>query len=308
MVRPASFGLNEQTAVNNFYQDRSLAVHAEQAATQALKEFDTMVHTLERTGIEVHVLHDTPEPYTPDSIFPNNWFRTDERGTLTLFPMCAPNRRAERRSDLSAFLRSIGFAVHQTHDLSGEEQHERYLEGTGSLVFDHLQRTVYAALSERTHPALAREYAASIGYTPHLFTAYHNTASGRHLIYHTNVMLSIGTSWCAVCAESIDHHQERAAVLASLRDSGREVIALTEAECDQFAGNMLELRTAKGDACIVLSQRAWGALRSEVQSALERHAHVVAVELHTIERLGGGSARCMMAELFLPRSNAPFGT
>lgn len=292
MIRPVRFMGNVQTASSNHFQNLE---HIDDAQVLALAEFDRLVATLREAGIQVLVLQDTLEPHTPDSIFPNNWISFHADGTVVLYPMQAANRRLERRDDVLPLLSGKGLRIAQTIDLTHHEAVAKYLEGTGSLVLDRVQRIAYACLSPRTHLDVLGEFAQRLDYELITFDASDQGVP----IYHTNVLLCIGTQFAVVCTEAIAAH-ERAGVLQSLRSGGREVIDISAAQLRAFAGNMLELRTPRGLA-IALSQSAFDALTLAQRQRLQTLAGpLLATPIPTIERLGGGSVRCMLAEVYLP--------
>ena len=299
MVRPAAFGYNAETAATNHMQ-RPGAEAEVPVNERACAEFATLVRALESEGIAVCVAEDTPSPAKPDAVFPNNWVSFHEDGTLVLYPMQAPSRRPERRPEVVATaLRRLGFKARRTLDLTHHENAGRFLEGTGSLVLDHVNRVAYAALSARTHPALVEEWAREMGYAALMFET--RDAQGAPL-YHTNVLLCIGARLIVVGTQSIAPG-DRARVLASLGASGREVIELRPSEVERFAGNMLELATwdeALGDShVLVMSAGARAALSVETFGRLNACTDTtLAVPLPTIEQLGGGGVRCMLAEVF----------
>lgn len=299
MVRPAAFAFNVEAAATNAMQmrpdDDAAAIHA-----AASDEFDSLLRALRSEGVRVSVAEDTPSPAKPDAIFPNNWVSFHADGTVVLYPMQTPSRRAERRPELIALAAGeLGFNVSRTLDLSGHEREGRYLEGTGSLVLDHPGRRAYACRSARTDPELVRAWCEQLGYEPEIFTA--NDAAGR-AYYHTNVMLSIGDRWAVICAESIAE-ADRERVLDALRASGREVLAITREQVRRFVGNVLEVATwdeAMGDSrVLVMSATAREALGAPLYSRLAAMVDsILAVPVPTIERVGGGGVRCMMAEVF----------
>lgn len=296
LIRPYCFGWNPQTAASNTYQVAAAAppsaVHAEaereQAGLQAL---------LTEAGIQVTVFSDQPTPPTPDAIFPNNWFSTHPDGTLVLYPMAAPNRRAERRPAWIAALREQ-LSCTQLCDLTPHESEGRFLEGTGSLVLDRRTRVAYAARSLRTHPQVAQEFAARLGYRLRLFSTRPQRGQP---VYHTNVMMSVGETEAVVCLDVIADPDERAAVAADLQHSDRELVILSCEQLQEFAGNVLQLRNRRGDRFWVMSSRAHAALLPAQRRQLERSGQLLHTPLATIESVGGGSARCMLAELFAPR-------
>jgi hypothetical protein len=296
MIRPVRFAGNEQTAASNRFQQLSTQTNDVQAL--ALAEFDSLVNVLRAAGITVHVLDDTPEPYTPDSIFPNNWVSFHADGTVVLYPMLAANRRLERRMDVLQQLSSHGLRITQTIDLSGHEAHDKFLEGTGSVVLDREHRLAYACISPRTDLDVLGEFAQRLDYELVTFDAA--DANGVP-IYHTNVLLCIGTRFAVLCTEVIAAH-EQGAVLHALRSTGHEVIEISAAQMQSFAGNMLELRTASGEACVAMSQRARDSFSAaQLQKLREVTGPLVVAPIPTIERLGGGGVRCMLAEIFLPK-------
>lgn len=294
MIRPCRFGFNPDTAASNAYQQDTLDAGAAQSA--AVAEFDAYVALLRANGVTVDVFQDTPEPHTPDSIFPNNWFSTHADGRLFLFPMEGANRRLERRVDIVAWLRG-SFAVRELVDLSPAEHQGRYLEGTGSMVPDRAQRRIYAALSSRTDAAVLQAFAERIGYQVTAFTAI--DAGGRP-IYHTNVLMCVGPDWAVVCLEAVENAEERRSLQQQLQADGKEVIAISRAQVVALAGNMLALHNAAGEPLVVLSQRAHDALEDAQRTRLASHGRLLTPAIPVIETLGGGGVRCMLAELFLP--------
>lgn len=291
MVRPAAFGYNEETAVNNAFQQRGKGTDIQAAAA---RESDAYIGLLERSGIEVVAVRDTAEPHTPDSVFPNNWFSTHDDGTLVLYPMFAENRRLERKAAVLEAIRS-NFDVRRTVDLTRYEEEGKFLEGTGSMVLDRVNRIVYACRSPRTDETVLADFCSRLGYTPLLFDAA--DAAGRQ-IYHTNVMMHIGSDTAVVCMDSISDAGEREMVRSSLEDSGRTIVEITHCQMEHFAGNMLELRNGQGEACLVMSRTARGVLSVEQFETLSSGMRLIAPDLDCIEMNGGGSARCMLAELF----------
>lgn len=300
MIRPCSFGMNEQTAVDNLYQHWAEKVSEETLQKNALAEFTGMVSLLRERGVNVCLLEDTPIPRKPDSIFPNNWFSTHSFGSLNslvLYPMAAPNRRLEVRDSLAQEFQSLGFKVDEVVDFR-QAQGEQYLEGTGSLVLDHLHRRAYASLSRRTDAGLVQAWCKRMGYMPVIFEAFQVEGDVTSKVYHTNVVMSIGTRWAVVCAEAMD---PAGAVLEQLQASGREVITITRVQMAQFCGNVLEVVGRGQRPLLVCSETAWGGFTAEQRGQLRRYTEELVVRIPTIERIGGGSARCMMAEIFLDR-------
>jgi hypothetical protein len=298
MIRPVRFVGNTQTADSNHFQHRDVKTNAATSQAQALQEFDALVTNLRKAGVYVHVVADTPEPHKPDSIFPNNWVSFHADGTVVLYPMLAVNRRQERRMDILQSLSSEGFRIKQTVDLSGHELSEQFLEGTGSLILDRVHRIAYACLSPRTDLDVLGDFAQRLDYELVTFDA---TDAQGAAIYHTNVLLCIGTRFAALCTEAISAH-ERAGVLQALRSTGHEVIEITLGQMLRFAGNVLELRDERGELCVAMSQSAFDAFTEEQRQRLQALAGpLVVTAIPTIEHLGGGSVRCMLAELFLPK-------
>jgi hypothetical protein len=295
MVRPARFGANPETADSNRFQ-QSGASPGE--AAEALREFDGLVGRLVEAGVEVIVAEDTPSPPKPDACFPNNWVSFHADGTVVLYPMMAPSRRAERREEPIDQVARAGFAVARRIDLSPLEARGEFLEGTGSLVLDRENRIAYACHSPRTTPAALGEFSAALGYRTVGFEAL---GPGGRPAYHTNVMLAIGEDFAVVCADAIPDATRRRAVLDELEETGRAIVEIGVDEMNGFAGNLLALRSRGGDPLIAGSEAAWAALAPEKRRQLERHGAVVSAAIPTIERRGGGSVRCMIAEVFLPR-------
>ncbi|GAA3929172.1 citrulline utilization hydrolase CtlX [Hymenobacter algoricola] len=297
LVRPARFGFNADTAPSNHFQQAIAGLDEAAGQARAFAEFDAVVATLRGRGVRVLVFDDTPAPAKPDAVFPNNWLTLHPDGRVLLYPMCAPNRRPERRPDILAAL-GREFVLREVVDLSGYEQQDRFLEGTGSIIFDHEHRVAYAALSARTDAGLFAEVAGQLGYRPVAFRAH--DAAG-HEIYHTNVMMCVGAGFAVVCLASIGAAAERAAVAAALTGTGHELVDITLAQVAHFAGNMLTLRPAAGPGpLLALSQSAFDALTAGQRRRLGCHAELLPLSIPTIETIGGGSARCMLAEVFLP--------
>ena len=300
MVRPSKFRANEQTAVNNYYQDQT-AYDSEMVTAKALQEFDTFVSTLRREGIEVIVHQDTNDGQTPDSVFPNNWISFHENGDIVVYPMFAKNRRNERKQEVIDEVEGHGFTISQVMDYTAAEEEKLFLEGTGSMVLDRENGKAYCALSPRADESLFIEFCEDYEYTPVVFTAYQTVESQRLPIYHTNVMMAIGDKVAVICLDCIDNKKEKKTVRSQLKESGKEIVNLTENQLYAFAGNMLEVRNEKGEPYMVMSTSAYESLTEIQITQIEKHTKIVHSNLETIERLGGGSARCMMAEIFLPK-------
>jgi len=300
MIRPAAFGFNPETAETNAFQNPDAALTPEQIRERALQEFDGLVSALRDANVEVLVFDDTEDPTTPDAVFPNNWVSFHENGDVYLYPMLAPIRRAEVRLDI---IHRLGghdqFEVDRVVDLTAYEAAGQFLEGTGSLVLDRVHHIAYAALSPRTHPAALDAFCRKTGYTAVRFDA---ADSQGQPVYHTNVIMCIGKSFAIVCADAIVDADQRADVLARLAASDRDVVQIDMAQMESFAGNMLEIEKRLDDGRVVVaSTRAHAALRRDQRAKIEEHAQFVTADLETIETYGGGSARCMLAEVFLRR-------
>ncbi|MDA9125649.1 arginine deiminase-related protein [Flavobacteriaceae bacterium] len=302
MIRPVQFRMNEQTAVNNFYQKTSDDTLPDTVNVMAAKEFDTMVSKLKKVGVQVIVVEDTKEFDTPDSIFPNNWISFHENGTIGLYPMFAENRRLERKDSILEAVEAEGFKIETVIDYTEAEADGFYLEGTGSILLDRDNQKAYCALSARADEELFIEFCEDFEYTPVVFSAYQTVNGKRELIYHTNVMMCLGTTFAVVCLASIDDKKERKNLLKHLHEDGKKVIEISEDQVNNFAGNMLQLKGADDHSYLVMSQSAFDSLRPAQVQLLEAHATLLSSSLDTIETCGGGSARCMMAEVFLPKT------
>jgi hypothetical protein len=289
MIRPARFGYNAETAVNNAFQQLA---GGDNAQAEALKEFDAFVALLRAHDIAVTVLDDTPEPHTPDSIFPNNWISFHADGTACLFPMFAGNRRQERKA--KDVIKNI-FAIRQFVDFTHYESRELFLEGTGSMVFDRCRQIAYACLSPRTNEEVLHDFCRQMHFSPALF---HATDANRQAIYHTNVMLCVAADFAVACLESIANKQEQALLADTLTETGKEIIPITMAQMARFAGNMLQVQNRSGQRFLVLSDTARRALTPAQIATLEKYNPLLSPAIPTIEHNGGGSVRCMMAEVF----------
>jgi len=296
MIRPAAFGFNEETAGNNFFQTHP-TINIEEVQQKALQEFDNMVQVLRSHDIDIMVIDDTPEPVKPDAIFPNNWFSTSPSGTISVFPMYAANRRAEKREDILKTLEEI-FIVKGMKDWSEFEKEGRFLEGTGSMVIDHNNKMIYVSVSERTSLSVLEKFASSIGYQAIVFLA---TDKNGHPVYHTNVVMALGQNFAVLCEESIDEEWELIAVRQLLESTNHSIIAITREQMQSFAGNMLEVKNKNGEKYLVMSQTAFDSLKKEQLRMLEAYAILLSIPVATIEQVEGGSVRCMMAEIFLEK-------
>ena len=301
MIRPVAFRMNEQTAVNNYYQKVIDGLLPATVNAKAQQEFDAFVAKLKSVGVDVIVVEDTLNPDTPDSIFPNNWISFHENGDIALFPMFAENRRLERREDILDILEEKGFIIENIMDYTSAEEDNFYLEGTGSILLDRANGKAYCALSPRADEELFIEFCEDFDLNPIIFEAFQTVNGERKLIYHTNVMMCIGETYTVICADSIDDKKERKMVIDSLKGDDKEVIYLTEDQVNNFAGNMLEVKGANDRRYLVMSSAAYKSLTKKQIAQLEEHVTILSSSLDTIEACGGGSARCMMAEIFLPK-------
>ncbi|MFN4197589.1 MAG: citrulline utilization hydrolase CtlX [Flavobacterium sp.] len=302
MIRPVAFRMNEQTAVNNYYQKVLENTTPATVNAKAQQEFDAFVEKLRKVGVNVIVVEDTLDPDTPDSIFPNNWISFHENGDVVLYPMFAENRRLERREEILDMLEEEGFAVQDIMDYTSAEEDDIFLEGTGSIILDRANSKAYCALSPRADEELFIEFCEDFDLAPVIFEAYQTVNGERKHIYHTNVMMCIGETFAVICADCIDDKQERKMVLDNLKNDGKDIILISEEQVNNFAGNMLEVKGTNGQRYVVMSQSAYQSLTPEQIKKLESHAQILYSSLDTIEACGGGSARCMMAEVFLPQA------
>lgn len=303
MIRPINFRMNEQTAVNNYYQKILENILPETVNAKAQQEFDIFVEKLLDIGVNVIVVSDTNENDTPDSIFPNNWISFHENGTVGLYPMFAKNRRLERREDVLQQLETQGYIINNIMDYTSAEEENIFLEGTGSLVLDRINRNAYCALSQRADESLLIEFCEDFEYTPIIFSANQTVNGERLAIYHTNVMMCLGETFAVICLNSIDDKAEQKNVVKHLKSTNKEIIDITESQVNTFAGNMLQVKGKDDASHIVMSQAAYNSLSNNQITILEKHGKILYSSLDTIEACGGGSARCMMAEVFLPKAN-----
>jgi hypothetical protein len=301
MIRPLAFARNEVTRPTNRFQHSDADIDAADAATAAVGEFTELVELLIENGVRVRAFPGRDNGSLPDEVFPNNWLSTHDDGTVVLYPMMAWNRRAERRRDILEALqqRADGFRIERIVDLSDLELKGHFLEGTGSMVLDRVNRMTYTCLSPRSHIEALRAFAKALEYDVYAFDARDEAG---HAIFHTNVFMSLGSKFAVVCLSAIAEIEERYRMLSRLERSGREVIDISFAQLRSFAANLLELATPNG-TLIAISATALASLREDQRSMLGRHGRIVAADISTIERLGGGSVRCMLAELFLPRKS-----
>ena len=300
MIRPVAFRMNEQTAVNNYYQKVLDGLLPATVNAKAQQEFDAFVEKLRAVGVDVTVVDDTLNPDTPDSIFPNNWISFHENAEVALYPMFAENRRQERREEILDLLEEKGFEVENIMDYTEAEDDGIFLEGTGSLLLDRANGKAYCALSPRAEEELFIEFCEDFDFAPIIFEAFQTVNGERKLIYHTNVMMCLGETFAVICADCIDDKKERKMVLENLRKDGKEIVLLTEAQLNHFAGNMLQVQGAD-KSYLVMSDAAKQILTKDQVAKLEKHTAILTANLDTIEACGGGSARCMMAEIFSPK-------
>ncbi|MBV8324840.1 citrulline utilization hydrolase CtlX [Chryseobacterium sp.] len=298
MIEPIAFGYNAETAKNNYFQVEQTG---DDIQSKALAEFNTFVGKLRSKGINVITIKDTLDPHTPDSIFPNNWVSFHKDGKVVLYPMFASNRRVERREDIIESIENQGFEVSEIDDWSFSETQGHFLEGTGSMIFDHDHKIAYGSVSLRLDENLFREFCAKYGFTPVVFHSYQTVGTERLPIYHTNVMMCVADQFVVICLDCIDDELEREKVVETIKNSGKEIVEISEEQMQQFAGNMLQVQNKQGEKFLVMSQTAYQSLAPEQVAAIEKYCEIIYSDLTTIEVNGGGSARCMLAEVFLPK-------
>jgi len=299
MIRPINFGYNEETAKDNHYQIKELT--HKNSNERAQKEFDNMVKNLRQNGVSVHVFQDDENEYTPDSIFPNNWVSFHENGDVGLYPMCAENRRMERRPEVLDFLENEGFTISNIVDYSSAESENKFLEGTGSMILDRENRLAYCSISNRSNEDLFIEFCEDFEFTPIIFNSFQTVGNKRLPIYHTNVMMCVATDYVIVCLDSIDDKKQRKNVSSFIKESGKKLIEISENQVESFAGNMLELVNDKGESILVMSKSAEDSLNENQKNIITKYSRIISSDINTIETCGGGSTRCMMAEIFLPK-------
>lgn len=296
MIEPVAFGFNEQTAVNNYFQVQQEG----NVQDKALKEFNDFVEKLRAKDINVITIKDTLEPKTPDSIFPNNWVSFHADGKVVLYPMFAENRRLERRDDIINQIKEQ-FEVTEVIDYSGAEKDNLFLEGTGSMIFDHDNKLAYGSVSLRLDEGLFRKFCSDFGFQPVVFHSYQTAGEERLPIYHTNVMMCVADKFVVICLDCIDDESERNNVIETIKNSGKELIEISEDQMQNFAGNMLQVQNKSGEKFLVMSESAYKSLNRDQVSAIEKYCEIIYSDLEVIETNGGGSARCMLAEVFLPK-------
>lgn len=302
MIRPVAFRMNEQTAVNNYYQKVLENTTPATVNAKAQQEFDVFVEKLKAVGVQVIVVDDTATPDTPDSIFPNNWVSFHDNAEVVLYPMFAENRRLERREDILDIVENHGFMIENIMDYTTAEEDGFFLEGTGSIILDRVNKNAFCALSPRADEELFIEFCEDFEMNPVIFEAFQTVNSERKPMYHTNVMMCIAEDYAVICADCIDDKKERKMVLDALIKSGKEIILITEDQVNNFAGNMLQVKGNDNQKYLVMSASAHQALTTKQIETIEKYNPILSSSLDTIEACGGGSARCMMAEIFLPKA------
>ncbi|AVM54823.1 citrulline utilization hydrolase CtlX [Capnocytophaga sp. oral taxon 864] len=300
MVRPVRFRMNEETVVNNYFQEE-MDLKNEEINRQAQQEFDAFVHKLREVGVKVIGVDDIYEQNTPDSVFPNNWITFHQNGNVAIYPMFAENRRRERREDILDKVEEEGFLIENVYDYTDAEQENIFLEGTGAMVLDRVHRKAYCALSPRADEELFIEFCEDFEYTPVIFKAYQKVDGKQVPIYHTNVMMALGENFAVVCLDTITDKSERKNLLHHLKEDKKEIISITPEQMCQYAGNMLQVQ-GKDNTYLVMSDVAYNALTPQQIQTIEKYTQILHSNLETIETCGGGSARCMLAEVFNPRN------
>jgi hypothetical protein len=298
MIEPIAFGFNEETAKNNYFQVEQKGFDIQ---FKALTEFKAFAEKLRSKGINVITVKDTLDPHTPDSIFPNNWVSFHNDGKVVLYPMFASNRRVERREDIIETIKDQGFDVEEIDDWSLAEIQGHFLEGTGSMIFDHDNKIAYGSVSLRLDENLFRKFCEKYGFSPVVFHSFQTVGAERLPIYHTNVMMCVADKFVVICLDCIDNELERSKVIEAIKNSGKEIIEISEEQMQQFAGNMLQVQNKDGEKFLVMSETAYKSLSENQVSAIEKYCEIIYSDLNTIEVNGGGSARCMLAEVFLPK-------
>ncbi len=297
MVRPANFGFNEETAKNNAFQVNDTSLSIDEIRTKAIEEFDKFVDKLRSDGVEVYVMHDSPNPIKPDAVFPNNWVSFHQDGTLITYPMYAKARRLERDEQFISILGN-SFSIKERIHFEGYEHKDTFLEGTGSMILDRQNKIVYACLSPRTDTALLDAFCQSTGYSKIVFDALDENNLP---IYHTNVMMALGENFVIICMDSIKNKEDKARLLKSFKDTQKEIIDITYAQMNAFAGNMLQVQNKNKVKFLVMSEQAFLSLSPSQIDAITAKTKILYSPIYTIEKYGGGSARCMMAEIFLSK-------
>ena len=299
MVRPKHFNFNKETAENNHFQKEEKNITEIEIRDKAIKEFNSFSKLLTKKGIEVKIFNDRDDIITTDSVFPNNWISFHENGDVFLYPMYSKNRRKERRSDIVKELINMGYYVKSTIDLTHFEKENKFLEGTGSMVLDRENKICYAAVSERTNHNLLIEFCSKTEYELVSFKSYQSVGNKRKEIYHTNVIMCIADKYAIICLESIDNKKEKEKIIEKLKDTNKKIIKISEDQCSKFAGNMLQVENVKNKKFLIMSGSAFNSLDDKQLATINEFNEIIYSDLKTIEKLGGGSARCMIAENFL---------
>lgn len=297
MIRPCNFRVNKETLENNFFQTKSIQLENDFILNQAIIEFDSLVEKMKASGINVLVYQDDFKHDTPDSIFPNNWVTFHKDKKIAIYPMFAENRRLERSENVIVFLEENNVKINEVIDYSEAEKNNFFLEGTGSMVLDRINKKTYCSISERTSENLIDEFCSDFNYMPIIFNSFHTVDSKRQKIYHTNVMMCVGKKYAVICLDSIDNKNERNKVIQSLEDDNKEIIIISEDQLNSFAGNMIELIVNK-NSFLIMSQIAYNSLNKNQIKRLSKYSKIISSSVDTIEKCGGGSVRCMIAEIF----------
>ena len=297
MIRPSCFRRNSETATNNYFQNKILNINQDLILKNAILEFDKLVFKIKQCGIDVHVYQDDLKRDTPDSIYPNNWITFHSKKRIALYPMYAKNRRLERNEEVLKFLEQKNIIINESIDYSNAEKKEYFLEGTGSMVLDRINKKSYCSISERTNEHLVYEFCNDFQYMPIIFNSFQDHQNNRKSIYHTNVMMCIAQNYSVICLDAIDNKDEREMVKKSLEDDNKEIITISENQLKLFAGNMIEL-TKENKSFLFLSQTAYNSLNENQLERLKSFSKLIYSSVDTIEKCGGGSVRCMIAEIF----------
>jgi len=299
MVRPKHFNFNKETAENNHFQKEEKNITEIEIRDKAIKEFNSFSKLLIKKGIEVKIFNDRDDIITTDSVFPNNWISFHENGDVFLYPMYSKNRRKERRSDIIKELINMGYYVKSTIDLTYFEKENKFLEGTGSMVLDRENKICYAAVSERTNNDLLIEFCSKTEFELVSFKSYQSVGNERKEIYHTNVIMCVADKYAIICLESVDNKKEKEKIIEKLKDTNKRIIKISEDQCSKFAGNMLQVENVKNEKFLIMSESAYNSLDNKQIATINEFNEIIYSDLKTIEKLGGGSARCMIAENFL---------
>tara|TARA_B110000438_G_scaffold8754_2_gene8700 strand:- start:11207 stop:12130 length:924 start_codon:yes stop_codon:yes gene_type:complete len=297
MIRPSCFRRNSETASNNYFQNQILNINEDKILKNAILEFDNLVSKIKECGIDVHVYQDDLKQDTPDSVYPNNWITFHSKQRIALYPMYAKNRRLERNEEVLQFLKEKNIIINESIDYSSAEKKEYFLEGTGSMVLDRINKKSYCSISERTNEDLVYEFCNDFEYMPIIFNSFQNHQNKRKPIYHTNVMMCIAKNYCVICLDAIDDKMEREKVIRSLKDDNKEIINISEKQLNLFAGNMIEL-IKDNKSFLFMSKTAYNSLNKNQLEKLVSHSNLINSSVSTIEKCGGGSVRCMIAEIF----------